>query len=354
MTTDTATKKAQLGQFMTKNSNFILQGMTLPKFKGKYIEPFAGQGHLVDFLIAHKISQKRIDCYDIEPKKPYIQSRDSLLNPIDYTNTYVITNPPYLARNKSNDKAIFNQYGLNDLYKCFLKQLIDCPPIGGILIIPLNFWSSIRSMDVQLRKQFLEKFSIQRLNIFEEQVFEDTSYNICAFQFINKPQKTPVAVYFIPSNDELYIELNDENHYTFGGDIYTLPMHPEFRISRLTRINREESKPFTTGIIVKCIDDGKDESQWFHLKYTEEPLEIEKYTDCTKDLTFRSFAVLVIEPAIDSTRQQQLVEEFNNFLQTKRKETRSLFLTNYRDKYRKRISFELVYRIVSNLLIKNK
>jgi hypothetical protein len=53
----------------------------------------------------------------------------------------------------------------------------------GIIIIPLNFICSIRKQDVELRKIFLNKFNIEIINIFEEKVFDDTSYNICSIQF---------------------------------------------------------------------------------------------------------------------------------------------------------------------------
>jgi hypothetical protein len=344
-------RKAQLGQFMTTNSDYIFKGMALPMFKGRYIEPFAGNGDLVEFLVARKVNRNRIDCYDIEPKHEYIQRRDSLMDALDYKDCYVVTNPPYLARNKSEDKTIFDEYGLNDLYKCFLKQLIQSPPIGGMVIIPLNFWSSIRGMDITLREQFLSVFTITHLNIFEESVFSDTSYTICSFQFIKKENtENRVKAVFLPSNTQFDFVLNSENQYTFGGEIYTLAMNSRVKITRLTRLNIEESKDFTTGIVVKCIDDGMEESQWIRLFYTEKSNQIEKYTDLTKDLTFRSYAVLVIEPALTTEQQKELVNQFNRFLTEKRRATRSLFLTNYRDKYRKRISFDLVYRIVGHLV----
>ena len=345
--------KNQLGQFYTTNYDYILQNMKIPNNIKTIIEPFAGNGDLVDFLISQNIDRTRIICYDIEPKHDYITSRDSLLNPIDYSNYFVITNPPYLARNKSKDKNIFDHYGLNDLYKCFIQQLINCPPAGGIIIIPLNFWSSIRTMDVHLRARFLDRFSISRLNIFEEQVFEDTSYTICSFQFtlLTSQARNIVSAYFFPSKNHLDFELNQENQYTFGGEIYNLSINPNVSITRLTRINQEESKLYITSIIAKCIDDGIDDSNWIRLWYSEDEKEIEKFTDSTKDLTFRSYAVLVIRPSLNSEEQKQLVNRFNLFLNDKRRATRSLFLTNFRDKYRKRISFELVYQIISHLLI---
>ena len=32
---------------------------------------------------------------------------------------------------------------------------------GGIIIVPLNFWSSIRKCDIKLRSDFLEKYKIE-------------------------------------------------------------------------------------------------------------------------------------------------------------------------------------------------
>ena len=36
-------------------------------------------------------------------------------------------------------------------------------------------------------QSFLEKYNIILLNIFEEQVFDDTTYTICSFQFLKQP-----------------------------------------------------------------------------------------------------------------------------------------------------------------------
>ena len=89
----------------------------------------------------------------------------------------------HIARNKSKNKTIFDKYNTNDLYKCFIINLIQSQVMGGIIIIPLNFCPSIRKVDMILRKSLIEKFDIIQMNIFEEQVFDDTSYTICAFHF---------------------------------------------------------------------------------------------------------------------------------------------------------------------------
>ena len=175
--------KSKLGQFYTTNYEYILQNLIIPEETTCIIEPFAGNGDLLNFI--KNKDKYTIESYDIEPKQDYIIKRDTLKNPPNYDNKFVLTNPPYLARNKCDDKEIYNKYNTNDLYKCFLLDIIDSNCLGGIIIIPLNFISSIRKSDIELRKLFLEKFNIVNLNIFEEQVFNDTKYSVCSFQFEN-------------------------------------------------------------------------------------------------------------------------------------------------------------------------
>ena len=77
------------------------------------------------------------------------------------------------------------------------------------------------------------------------------------------------------------------------------------------------------------------------------------YIDDTPKLSARTYASLIITPAISLEKQKVLVAEFNTYLTEKRKNYNSLFLTNYRESKssaRKRISFELVYNIVQYIL----
>jgi len=171
-------QKKELGQFYTTNSNYILQNMYIPDDIINIIEPFAGNGDLLQF-INNEENKYNIECYDIEPKKDYIIKQDTLINTPNFDNKFVITNPPYLARNKCNNKNLFDIYKTNDLYKCFILSFINSNCKSGIIIIPINFLCSYRSNDIKLRKHFLEKFQIKLINIFEEKVFNDTSTSVC-------------------------------------------------------------------------------------------------------------------------------------------------------------------------------
>jgi hypothetical protein len=337
--------KKQLGQFYTTNYDYILQGMKIPKDVNIIIEPFAGKGDLLSFIDTKKYI---LECYDIDPKQNWIKHRDTLRDPPDYNNKFVLTNPPYLARNKSKSKDLFDIYSTNDLYKCFIEELIVNNACGGIIIIPLNFWCSIRTTDVNLRKRFLKVYKIEYINIFEEQVFNDTSYTICSVQFTlsNKHYKIKTTIY--PSNTELSFELNKSNNYTIGGEIYKLSKNKKIKIERLTKNNLYTKKEYITNIFLKCIDDSKKN------KISLSLVDDDKiYVDNTPNLSARSYASLIIEPILTIEQQKLLISKFNKYIKDNRVKYHSLFLTNYRESVdisRKRISFTLAFDIVNHLL----
>ena len=89
----------------------------------------------------------------------------------------------------------------------------------------------------------------------------------------------------------------------------------------------------------------------YHL-YTHKFLNI--YMDDTKENSSRSYGCLVIVPCLSLDVQKDLVIRFNKLVKDYREKYHSLFLSNYReskDICRKRISFDLVYKIVGYLLL---
>ena len=323
--------KHELGQFYTTNYDYILQSCTIPNNVNEIIEPFAGNGDLLNFINNKK--KYTIEAYDIDPKKSFIKKRDTLKNPPDYTNKFILTNPPYLARNKNKNKEIYNLYNCNDLYKCFIKSInVRC--LGGIIIVPLNFLTSIRTSDTELRREFLDKFNIIHVNIFEEQVFDDTSYTVCVIQFEQGNTHT-FPCHFYPSKKCINVKFYKG---IIGGEIYNLPQNDFYTIERATKLTK--NKRDITNILIKCIDDTTKINASFS----------EKYIDNTVNLTARSYLTLVITPNLDEDKQKKLINSFNEFLTEYRNKYNSLFLTNYRENNRKRISFDLVFKIINFLL----
>ena len=341
--------KKQLGQFMTTNYESIFDGLHIPDDIEKIVEPFIGNGDLLDFVKEYKVR-----CYDIDPGTKLekrlknhgnatFKERDTLENPPSYKNSFIVTNPPYLAKNKSEDKSLFNKYKTTDLFRCFIHTIIDDPSLGGIIIIPVNFWSSSVRQDILLRKKFLEIYRVIRLNIFEKQMFEDTSCCVCSFLFVKREDDTSKFKIYVYRPDEMIkikVDLNEENGWTIGGEIFKLSGN-NFTVTRLTSKNRNDKN---TDIVVKCLD---NRNEFIEMILVEDGTD---FIDDTKNLSNRTQMNLVITPPLTRKEQKKLIKNFNTFLFEVREEYASLFLSSYREFSRKRISFELVYSISRFLL----
>lgn len=332
-----ADKKKILGQFFTTRHDYILQGLSVPDGVRRVVEPFAGAGDLLGVVPGRCV----VECYDIEPRDDRTERRDVLLDPPCFRDKFVLTNPPFLARNKCADKRPFDKHKTNDLYKCFLRELTLNPCLGGILIVPLNFWCSRREGDVSLRRDFLRAYRVLRLNIFEEPVFDDTDYAVSSFQFerrgANHDDHVPVVVF--PTQHSFTARLYEGNSHTIGGEVFHLPRTHQYTITRHTRLNTANTR-----LVAKCIDDDKPIG--LRVVGGDEPV----YCDDTPNLSARSYATLVIDPPIPIEKQHDLADRFNAFLGGLRERHHSLFLPAYRENRRKRMPFDLLYHVVGHLL----
>jgi hypothetical protein len=336
-----ATKQLR-GQFYTTRYDYILEGLSIPT-DCTLVEPFAGEGHLLRWK-----TTAAVEAYDIEPKADGIVQRDTLKNPPAYANKWVLTNPPFLARNKSTNKELFDKYNTNDLYKCFLISLeLHGPCLGGILILPAGFFLSPRDVDVRCRHAFLRQYKLLKVKYFEEQVFADTTTTVVAFAFEQSPvELTHQRVEWIcmPSGQSKFFEMTAEQNWIIGGDIYAL--------SGSTKIRRHvEGQPLKQGeqqtfLTLNALDSGTQNGR-ISLNYEQDRVYPAK--ECS-----RTFATLRVQGlTLSEDRQKKIAERFNALLEQKRSETWSLFLPQYRESKeyaRKRIPFELVYTIVSHLI----
>jgi hypothetical protein len=334
--------KKDRGQFYTVNHSYIMDGLDKPTTK--VIEPFAGKGDLLDWL-----GHDNWEAYDIDPKRDDILHRDTLTEPPCYKDSFIITNPPYLARNKCSSKDIFDKYKTNDLYKCFITSLVQqehgC--LGGIFIIPAGFFLSPRDVDTECRDAFMSKYKITKVKYFEETVFPDTPTTVVAFSFVKSdvPLTSQQVVWEQrPSGTCKTFEMKKENKWIIGGDIYNLKTNPNVKISRFVKDRGHEN---ITNLTLCALDSGTENGR-IHLKYEKD------YVYQGID-TSRTFATLCIKGVkLSENDQVEITKKFNTFLESRRKRDWSLFLPQYRESKeyaRKRIPFDLAYRIVSNLLL---
>ena len=347
------TVKKSRGQFYTTNSSYILDGMPGPpvqKIGGIrcIIEPFAGKGDLLDWVRQSGYGNIPIEAYDIDPKRPDIVQRDTLTHPPDYRDTWVLTNPPYLARNKSSHKEIYDQYETNDLYKCFLHSVVDQDTcVGGIFIIPAGFFFSPRDIDVRCRHSFMSKYRITYVRYFEETVFDDTTTTIIAVAFeksagLETMTEQSVLWEVFPTKQKKTFCMSAEKNWIIGGDIYHLPIPTDIKVRRHvegTPLRTDEQQTFMT---LNALDSGTQSGR-IQMEYKD------GYVYPAKDCS-RTYATLRISGKTLSEEEQiEICRLFNEFLETKREEYWSMFLPQFRESKeyaRKRIPFELAYRIV--------
>ena len=319
-------KKKEFGQFFTTNCEYILSDMEIPS-GAKLIEPFVGEGDLLKWS-----GRKDWEIYDLDPKIN-ATTRDTLLNPPSYKDKYVITNPPYLASNKTKNKTPFNKWETTDLYKCFIKSFISGDAAGGIMIVPVNFLSD---RDTKLRKLFFEKYKILKLNIFEERVFDDTDYTVCSIQFIKGEGGNGFTANFFPSGEQLFLKLNDSNGWRLAGELFS-PVKSKYKITRL-KIGQNPS----TNLLLRAIDTGTEDGR-ICLIPEQEPFH-GKESD-------RTFCTISTNIPFD---EKAVSIRFNQLLEENRTKYHSLFLTNYRNSTqsyaRKRIGFKLAFNMIKKIL----
>lgn len=294
------------------------------------IEPFVGDGDLLSIF-----PKNSWEIYDIVPTgKEGVIIQDTLLNKPDYKNKWVITNPPYLARNKATDKRIFDLYKVDDLYKATLLSILDSE--GGILIIPTNFFTDERTGSV--REEFFKNFKILEANIFTEPVFKTTTYSVCSFAFIKKeksnlPQSFTVNIK--PKEEQINITVYPEYDYRIAGEFYD-------SISKVTnvfgRLVGKESKDYITNIKLYALDTRIER---IRLEFDTNHYE-GKNTD-------RIYATLTCKDKLSEEQEKRLISEFNTQLENFRKQYCDLSMTNYRDYNRKRIGFTFSYQLLSKI-----
>ena len=330
--------KKQLGQFFTKNGEYIVGNLlNIFPINSTIIDPFAGENDLLNLLDS---SYNKIG-YDIDPKLIDIIKSDSLLNPIDYTDKWILTNPPYLAKNKNKDKTIYEKYGVDDLYKASLKSIIGC--VGGVIIVPLNFLSD---EDNEFRKIFLSKYKIVDINIFEERVFADTDYTVCAFSFIREDNTSQIIKPLIyPHKIIKEFEINYDFGYTIGNEFNVLLSNYD-KTLKIGRLLIDDNP--STNLFLRAVDTGSLDGKI--------SLSINDKHFYGKD-TDRVFASIISNRKFTYDEEILICEKFNQIIEQYREKYHSLFLTNYRNSSkvyaRKRISFDIAYRLINHIVFKH-
>ncbi len=178
--------KKDYGQYFTTDEGWLLPQVVdfiLSTGKTSVLDPFAGTGCLLK-TIKHKLGLSGTG-YDIDPRFGYA-CNDSLLY-IPATDSIVITNPPYLAKNsawrqRSPMSKYFQNNEFTDLYQIALNNCLLSHDYV-VAIIPETFILA-------------DKFQnyINQLSVIEKNLFTDTDCPICVCCF-DKNNTEPSHVY---------------------------------------------------------------------------------------------------------------------------------------------------------------
>ncbi len=321
--------KKELGQFFSKSFDLIKNHVKHIQRDDILIDPFAGAK---DLLLPF---ENKHEAYDIMPIEGFddIILNDSLLNPPDYTGKFIITNPPYLNINKTNNKEPFELYQTDDLYKASLMSLMNTGE-RGIIILPTTFWFNERAR--KIRELFLSNFVVQAVDVFNQTMFEDTTYAVCSFYFEKKATTTQsIKFQFYGKKDgSKTLNYGTSNGYSVINDIQLKTYATPIKIGRYT----SDTTAAPTNIFLYAIDNT-------------EPIRAviqSPYCGINTDRAFLTFTLEGI--TLNAQEQESLVRLFNITLNELREEYYDGFLSNYRNHGRKRIGFDFAYRLFQHCL----
>ena len=363
--------KKKLGQFFTTNSDYIFRGLSSYIENKEVIDPFAGNQDLINWSL--KNNCKKVIGFDCDKK--YIDGKkvfynDSINNPQKYK--FVCTNPPYLHKNKADQKTknrFFsgNLSSFEDLYQISIFSILNCEE--GILIVPLNFLCAENSK--KIRDLFFDRFKIVKLNIFSEQVFNDTTYNVISFYFKKKNnniENNEIIATIFPENKRIHLTINKKHGWQFGGDfvgrikktknnlgVFRLTedylSSGEYKVElafqnikdkKLIHIGKDLKKLIRKNILILRAIDSKNGK-----KIQLEDIRQYGVEGLIGKKTSRNMAHLIFKKELPLNDQIELMEKFNSELNQGRSKYFSFFLTNFRDNSRKRISFNLTYKFLN-------
>ena len=365
--------KAQLGQFFTTNSDYILQGLEGFVKNKEIIDPFAGNRDLMRWAKKHNIKEiKGYDCDKNYVDNIEVVNRDSINNPERYK--FVLTNPPYLHKNKA-DKETKNKFfsgvhsPFEDLYQVSIFSILDSEE--GILIVPLNFLCAENSK--KIRNLFFEKLKIIKLNVFSQQVFKDTTYNVVSFYYRKKKDfndKNKISAIIFPEKEKISFIIERKFDWQLGGNFINQVKNAKnyLEIFRLTEDflksgnyeakmalqNIKEIKNFNIDenvknvlerniLLLRAIDSKNGK------KIQIEDIREYDILGLVGKNTSRNMAHIIFGQEVSIDEQEKLMREFNQELNRNRKKYFSFFLTNFRDNGRKRISFDFTYKFLNYL-----
>ena len=305
--------KQRQGQYFTTNATELLKDLEDTVRNAIVCEPFAGGGDLVEWCYSN--GAQGVKAYDIQPQNETIIVNDSIRTPWYEGCDVVVTNPPYLSRNKNQDKRPYEQWGQSDLYKCHLASIVASDIKEGIVILPSNFISESNS---KIRDLFFSRFKLDFVRYYRYPVFDDATTGICVIKFSRWIPEAHMTVVI----DTHYPDKVVSKDYQLRKEYGWLPGLEFFEYIYAdtqpleVKILREGEG---TNILISLLTNGKyplgahynDGETFYASEKTFTTYQVKVNTDMSEDI------------------QRNVVDKYNKMLYTYMNKYESLFLANY-------------------------
>ena len=327
------TDKQRLGQYFTTNADYILSGYESVVQGRSVIDPFAGGCDLLTW--AEKNGASSTHAYDLDPKADHIQANDSIRTPPRYAGHLVVTNPPYLSRNKARgDKSVFDQWAESDLYKCHLASLsVDCDE--AIEIVPSNFFCESRA---GIRNRLFQTHYIVSAKYWNQPVFDDATTGVCVIHLRRgRREFQEFSMTLLPENKTVTVTLKPEWGYLYGEDFFRYIQVPAIQAVKTD----QGMPPPNTCLVVGLLDRG---ARPVGLSFNDgEPIYSEPKAFTTYQLTLPDYE-------LTAEQQRETVALFNRRLAEFRAQYHDLFLANYMGPAQKILSRVYVHQLLARVL----
>ena len=329
-------RKVQHGQYFTKNNPFYLNSFKewfqlIPK-KEKLLEPFAGTNNLLK-MINEIYGDFEFGSFDIDPPKENffkiskIIKQDTLKNmPEGYD--FIITNPPYLAKNSSTRKGFSwhkdNKY--DDLYKFCLEKMLD----------KYNFIAAIIPESFIVANIFQDR--LYGVISLTQEMFSDTDCPVGIALFVDRKTKKENKIF---ENDFKIWQM--EEYLGTKNELYERSQKSLLSTNRTKVIFNDKNGKI--GLL------GVDNTKESTIKF----IRGEHINSNNIKMTSRAITRISIGYDLNNKDLDKIILKANQILSDYRKDTKDVFMTAFKGlrqdgKYRRRLDFATAEKILNKSL----
>jgi len=283
--------------------------------------------------------------YANHPRTTKIFQRDIFTNPPKFAGAYLAAQPPFTRRNDAEDKAIFDLYGTDNLYKCFIKMLLRDNPLGGVIVLPFKFITGNRESEIERRRRFFTQFSVKSIIVYSD--IETEKYKPIVIEFFKKTDNTKIQT-SIPVtivNTKTKNSLDKVWHTNIGKE-------PDFiKESSVFYQKYTELIPSNKRIQVQIDSFDPNITEGFYLSKSH-PIGLSfTQQDSSRKLVVKGF--------LSQRLKRRIVEDFNTHISSWLTATDSVFITNTVINGNREtiidvtLAIELIRRIIWSYFIRN-